>query len=173
MEDKFGPFAGQDQQLNAVPVEQQIAKSLEFIHEHQQRLNEIEETIRLDIGNVPWEQAMDPAMLQLEPTERVDVPDLIQTDNDIFNKVMTVFAFLCDEVAELKQTAEDSFYGPLLMFGEAAIDDERDYYDGEEELQMGRTLHFFQDLGNFVDRLNSVTEGLTMPLHQKPNYLKL
>ena len=69
---------------NAVPVEQQIAKSLEFIHEHQQRLNEIEETIRLDIGNVPWEQAMDPAMLQLEPTERVDVPDLIQTDNKLF-----------------------------------------------------------------------------------------
>ena len=163
MEDKFGPFAGQDQQLNAVPVEQQIAKSLEFIHEHQQRLDEIEETIRLDIGNVPWEKAMDPAMLQLEPTERVDVPDLIQTDNDIFNKVMTVFAFLCDEVAELKQTAEDSFYGPLLMFGEAAIDDERDYYDGEEELQMGRTLHFFQDLGNFVDRLNSVTVNI---IHQ-------
>jgi WASH complex subunit 7 len=101
--------------------------------------------------------------LQLEPVERVDVPDLVQTDNDIFNKVITVFSFLCDEVAELKHTAEDSFYGPLLIFGEPAHNDDRDFLDGEEELQMGRTLHFFQDLGNFVDRLNGVTVNI---IHQ-------
>jgi len=38
-DDPFGPFAGQDAELNAVPVEQQIAKSLEFIHGHGQRVS--------------------------------------------------------------------------------------------------------------------------------------
>ncbi len=159
----MGAYSSQDATINTVPVEMQIAKTLDFIHKHGQRLEEIEEAIRLDIGAVPWEKDNTVTHLQLEPLERVDVPDLVQTDNDIFNKIITVFAFLCDEVAELKQTAEDSFYGPLLMFGEPAHDDDRDFLGGEEELQMGRTLHFFQDLGNFVDRLNSVTVNI---IHQ-------
>ena len=100
----------------------------------------------MDIGRTQWDADVGAMRLQLEPVERVDVPDLVQTDNDIFNKVITVFSFLCDEVAELKHTAEDSFYGPLLIFGEPAHNDDRDFLDGEEELQMGRTLHFFQDL---------------------------
>eukprot|EP00505_MAST-04D_sp_SCG-Rhode-Island_P006241 Stramenopile-MAST_4_protein_6241 len=92
-DDPFGPFAGQDAELNAVPVEQQIAKSLEFIHGHGQRLDEIEEAIRLDIGRTQWDADVGAMRLQLEPVERVDVPDLVQTDNDIFNKVITVFSF--------------------------------------------------------------------------------
>ena len=124
MEDTLGAYSSQDATINTVPVEMQIAKTLDFIHKHGQRLEEIEEAIRLDIGAVPWEKDNTVTHLQLEPLERVDVPDLVQTDNDIFNKIITVFAFLCDEVAELKQTAEDSFYGPLLMFGEPAHDDD-------------------------------------------------
>ena len=96
-----------------------------------------------------------PCKATIRATERVDVPDLIQTDKDI-NKVMTSL-HSGDEVAESKQTA-GLFYGPLLMFGEAAID-ERDYYDGERR-QNGQNASFFQDLGNFVDRLNSVTVNI-------------
>ena len=35
---------------------------------------------------------------------------------------------------------------------------------GEEEEQIGRMLHFFQDLSNFVDRINSVVLSIVQQL---------
>ena len=57
-----------------------------------------------------WERFEDPVQIHMAPEERVDVNDLIRTDNDLLNRVMVVFAYLCDEVKYLEQTAEDTFY---------------------------------------------------------------
>ena len=55
------------------------------------------------------DEEANPIGLHILPVERVEVLDLIQTDNDLFNKIMTVLAVLCDEVSELESTARDTF----------------------------------------------------------------
>ena len=70
--------------------------------------------------------------------------------------MLTVLAVLCDEISELKITCETNFYPALIMFGQAKHGDEEELKDGDEELQMGRMLPFFQDLANVVDRCNSI-----------------
>ena len=82
---------------------------------------------------------------------------MIKTDNELFNKVLTVLAVLCDEISELKITAETNFYPAMIMFGQTKHGEEEELKDGDEELQMGRMLPFFQDLANLVDRCNSIT----------------
>ena len=42
------------------------------------------------------------------------------SDNDLLNRVMVVFAYLCDEVKWLENRRGD-FYGPLLVFGEVSV----------------------------------------------------
>ena len=110
-----------------------------------------------------WGYWADPIQLHLHPAEKVDVQDLIRTDNELFNKVLTVFAVLCDEISELKVTAEANFYPALIMFGQAKHGDESEVKPGEDELQMGRMLPFFQDVSNFIDRCNSIAINL---IHQ-------
>lgn len=112
----------------------------------------------------------------------MDVQELINTDNELFNKVLTVFAVLCDEISELKVTVEDTFYPALSMFGQphhGQGESEEDKQEGvhkagESEVFIGRMLPFFQDLSNFVDRCNAITLNI---LHQLAslyqNYQKL
>lgn len=105
----------------------------------------------------------DPIQLFLHPAERVDVQDLIKTDNELFNKVLTVFSVLCDEISELKVTVEDNFYPALVMFGQACHGEEGEVRAGEDEVHIGRMLPFFQDISNFVDRCNAITINM---IHQ-------
>jgi hypothetical protein len=57
---------------------------------------------------------------------------------------------LCDEISELKITAETNFYPAMVMFGQAPHGKEdEDIKEGDEELWMGRMLPFFQDLVMF------------------------
>lgn len=93
----------------------------------------------------------------------MDVQDLIKTDNELFNKVLTVFSVLCDEISELKVTVEDNFYPALIMFGQAMHGEEADVQAGEDEVHIGRMLPFFQDISNFVDRCNAITINM---IHQ-------
>ena len=168
----------QADELSEIPVELQIARGLDQIQSHTSKLAEMQRNIAGALHTssatgttawdeelaLSWERFEDPVQLHMSPEERVDVNDLIRTDNDLLNRVVVVFAYLCDEVKYLEQTAEDTFYGPLLVFGEAAHDDESELKMGEEEEQIGRMLHFFQDLSNFVDRINSVVLSIVQQM---------
>ncbi|CAK4616836.1 unnamed protein product [Aphanomyces euteiches] len=111
-----------------------------------------------------WGYWADPIQIHLHPAERVDVQDLIRTDNELFNKVLTVFAVLCDEISELKVTVEDNFYPALIMFGQAKHGDKGEVKPGEDEVHIGRMLPFFQDISNFVDRCNAIAANLVHQL---------
>ena len=50
--------------------------------------------------------------------EAVSLNSLIQTDNKLFNKVILIFAYLCNQVEILKQQAQAHFYAPLLLLAE-------------------------------------------------------
>lgn len=168
----------QADELSEIPVELQIARGLDQIQAHTSKIADMQRNISSALHTssatgtttwdedlaLVWERFEDPIQVHMSPEERVDVNDLIRTDNDLLNRVMVVFAYLCDEVQYLEQTAEETFYGPLLVFGEAAHDDESELKMGEEEEQIGRMLHFFQDLSNFVDRLNSVVLSIVQQM---------
>lgn len=130
--------------------------------ELQTKLKEIEDAITAAMSEV-WGYWADPIQLYLHPAERVDVQDLIKTDNELFNKVLTVFSVLCDEISELKVTVEDNFYPALIMFGQARHGDESEVKAGDDEVYIGRMLAFFQDISNFVDRCNAITINM---IHQ-------
>ena len=60
-----------------------------------------------------------PVRLETAPRdEAVSLNSLIQTDNKLFNKVILIFAYLCDQVEILKQQAHAHFYTPLLLLAE-------------------------------------------------------
>ncbi|KAJ0410707.1 hypothetical protein ATCC90586_008292 [Pythium insidiosum] len=160
-DDQFGsPFSDFDAQEQ--PLREQLQRGLDIINEHTSKLKEIEDAVTSAMSEV-WGYWADPVQLYLHPAERVDVQDMIKTDNELFNKVLTVFAVLCDEISELKVTVEDNFYPALIMFGQPQFGDESDPKPGDEELFIGRMLPFFQDVSNFVDRCNAITINM---LHQ-------
>ncbi|TMW66090.1 hypothetical protein Poli38472_003855 [Pythium oligandrum] len=160
-DDEFGsPFSEFDAQEQ--PIRDQLQRGMDIINEHTSKLKDIEDAITAAMSEV-WGYWADPIRLYLHAAERVDVQDLIKTDNELFNKVMTVFAVLCDEISELKVTVEDNFYPALIMFGQAAHGNEDEVKPGEDEVFIGRMLPFFQDISNFVDRCNAITINM---LHQ-------
>ncbi|KAE8882575.1 WASH complex subunit 4 [Phytophthora fragariae] len=160
-DDQFGsPFSEFDAQEQ--PVREELQRGLAIINDHTTKLKEIEDAITAAMSEV-WGYWADPIQLYLHPAERVDVQDLIKTDNELFNKVLTVFSVLCDEISELKVTVEDNFYPALIMFGQARHGQEDDVKAGEDEVHIGRMLAFFQDISNFVDRCNAITINM---IHQ-------
>ncbi|KAH7463041.1 hypothetical protein PRIC1_001751 [Phytophthora ramorum] len=163
-DDQFGsPFAEFDAQEQ--PIREELQRGLTIINDHTTKLKEIEDAITAAMSEV-WGYWADPIQLYLHPAERVDVQDLIKTDNELFNKVLTVFSVLCDEISELKVTVEDNFYPALIMFGQARHGEEGEVKGGEDEGHIGRMLAFFQDISNFVDRCNAITINM---IHQLAN----
>ena len=65
-----------------------------------------------------------------------------------FNKIVTILCYLCDEIHEMKETAEEEFYRGIAVFGHVAGEDEdvTDWRNGKAELIMGRSIKFFQVL---------------------------
>ncbi|KAL3664094.1 hypothetical protein V7S43_010979 [Phytophthora oleae] len=160
-DDQFGsPFSEFDAQEQ--PIREELQRGLAIINDHTTKLKEIEDAITAAMSEV-WGYWADPIQLYLHPAERVDVQDLIKTDNELFNKVLTVFSVLCDEISELKVTVEDNFYPALIMFGQARHGEEEEVKGGEDEVHIGRMLAFFQDISNFVDRCNAITINM---IHQ-------
>ena len=54
--------------------------------------------------------------LQSKPVEQAGPLEVIKTDNKVFNKVMTVFVSLCQEVEDLCAEGKTKFYPPLLLY---------------------------------------------------------
>jgi len=156
------PFADVDAQEQ--PIEEQLEKNFMFVQEHAKKLHEMEDAVNSTLAEA-WDTADDPVYMHLQPPEKVDVQDLFTTDNELFNKVLTVLAVLCDEISEIKVTAQSNFYPAMIMFGQAKHGAEDvDLREGEEEQQMGRMLPFFQDLSNLVDRCNSIAVNVVHQL---------
>ena len=84
-------------------------------------------------------------------------------------KVLTVLATLCDEVADMQRVAEQEHFPALSLFGEpvprAASGDAPPAADlGHATQQIGASLPFLMDLNNFVSRLRALTRGIVQQL---------
>jgi hypothetical protein len=111
--------------------------------------------LSLQVGAVS-DGAGDPIVLTCHPTDRVELVDLCESSDIAFSKVLTVLTALCEEVAFLKQHAQQKYYAQLSLFGHSKEDDNADYSDGVLEAMMGRSLELFQDCANFCARCNSL-----------------
>jgi hypothetical protein len=121
MEDTWGAFEEDVSQKR--PGDEHTQSMLSFVQAHQAALLELQSQVAGAIVEVP-DSHYRPIKLSLEPTERVLPQDLVPTDNELLRKVLTVLVYLCDEVHELKSTAETTFYGPLISFGTTGKADE-------------------------------------------------
>lgn len=105
------------------PVDAEIQKTLTFVQRHDEQLQSDIERCSL-CGD--RETSSRPIRIALDPTERVAVLDILNPDetNEPLHKAVIVFVFLCDEVHELKEIAEEKFYAPLIMFGRPPVEEE-------------------------------------------------
>lgn len=55
---------------------------------------------------------------QFPAYEKINLLELVETDNKILSKVLSVFAVLCSEVELLTREARVSFYDAILYYGE-------------------------------------------------------
>lgn len=74
----------------------------EFVEKHAEKLYDIEQTLDETLG-AEWEADSDQIGLFMQPYEQVSMIELISTRNTLFNKVMVVFASLCEEINVLKE----------------------------------------------------------------------
>lgn len=61
------------------------------------------------------------SILQFPAYEKISLLHLVETDNKILSKVLSVFAALCSEVNLLTREARVSFYDSILYYGEGGV----------------------------------------------------
>ena len=164
------------------PLIEQTRKINKFVLGHETILREIEQAIGNAIAETPTSHYK-PIRTVTEPVERVFPQDLIVTDNDILQKVLTVIVFLCDEINELNHICEDKFLPPLIMFGQFPATSDADNGDsteddahddlnmglanGKKEQMLGHILPLLQELSNFVDRCYSVSVNFVQQISSR------
>ncbi len=143
-----------------------------FVVDHEDALGKLSELLGATSAAM-WDAENDPITVQTAPADQLTVVAIVsaQKANAEFNKIVTVFAHLCEEMRELVEIGETRFFGPLTMFGHR--DDNEDGDDAADskapsqnggaapakisaEVEMGEFMPLFQDLVNFVRRAKSI-----------------
>lgn len=141
------------------PIDEQLQYTLNFVQEHEAILREIENATRgapAEVRELPYPVVK----MSTVPIERVLAQDMVVSDNELLQKVLTVMVFLCDEMNELKDIAENKLFGPLLMFGAhspSLLGEESPTLPGDREKSIGEILPTLQEVANFVDRCYAVS----------------
>ncbi|EGG20814.1 hypothetical protein DFA_00679 [Cavenderia fasciculata] len=139
--------------------EQQLTKLNQFAVDYAQQIWKIEEALDESI-NESSDFNVDPVSLYIRPYEQQDIIELIKTEHKIFNKVMLVFASLCNQVRIVKETAELRFYQPLIVFGEIT----GEASEGDVQEEVARLLPFMIDLSALVNRCYSIARNFVSQL---------
>ncbi|KAL5013534.1 hypothetical protein ScPMuIL_007804 [Solemya velum] len=141
--------------------ELQLKKYGEFLEDYATQLKDIEDALDESVGD-SWDMTLDPISLQFLPYEQTTILQMIRTDNKIFNKIMSVLASVCCEMAALKHEAESKFYNALLFYGEG--EPESGLEEGEAQIQIGRIIPLLQELSCFVTRSYDVVKHVVHQL---------
>jgi WASH complex subunit 7 len=157
------------------PHDDHVQKVLLFVQEHESILHAIDNTVKTSVADaVNTNQVA--IKVHVDHPERVFTQDLFASasDNNICNnevlaKVVTVLVFLCDEIHELKEIAESKLYGPLVVFGQTAVEagdvaDQFTFQSGEREKMIGTFLPILQEISNFIDRCYSLATNVVQQL---------
>lgn len=133
--------------------EVQLKKYGKFLNEYESQLKALEDALGESAGD-SWDFTLDPISLQVLPYERTTLFELINTENEVLNKVLTILAAMCCELKELKHEAKTKFYAPLLLYDEVLSD--ANLQEGDGQVYMGKMLNLLQDISSFVQHANDV-----------------
>nr|CAB3267668.1 WASH complex subunit 7 [Phallusia mammillata] len=143
--------------------EAQLKKYTSFMDGYAHNLSNLEEAVG-GKQHVVWEKSLCPVILKTSPEERISLPNLIRTDNQILNKVLITLSSLCMEVNTLAEEAWKDFYDPLMFYGEGVNEDEEEQVGGDSQVQIGRMLPLFQRLTCFLQRCREVLKNTVQQL---------
>ena len=103
-------------------IDSHIQDTLTFIQKHEEKLLGIEEnTNTFGDENIPHTTIR----IALDPPEKLSVQNIIHPDElgeHSLRKVLITLVFLCDEIHELKEIAEERFFPSLILFGRSNMD---------------------------------------------------
>ncbi|KAK7791494.1 hypothetical protein R5R35_008848 [Gryllus longicercus] len=131
-----------------------------FLEDYASQLQGIQEALEDCMGD-SWDMSVDPIALQFAPHEQCTLLQLIDTDNKVLNKVLTVFTTLCAEVRSLQSEAKLKYYETLMFYGEG---DNSSIQDGAAQVMMGSLLPHLQELGCFIKRCEEVAIQIVQQL---------
>jgi hypothetical protein len=83
------------------PADDLLQRLRKALHTHTHALNEMRETLS-DTASESWADENYTVRLRMEPKDEVPILAMIHTENAQFNKVTTVFAYLCEEIRNMK-----------------------------------------------------------------------
>lgn len=142
------PHKGADNaRVNMVVGAVQLRKYGKFVEGYVEKLEKISERMKEDELEI---FGHDPVAVKIIGDDPVCITDVINTDNKVLNKVVTVMAALCLEVRERVAEAQE-FYNSLLVFGE-----DLDAGSTQALIATSKFLPRLQDLANFVERCQLV-----------------
>ena len=135
------------------PGEEHLERLTQFVADHGHDLRVLEHALDETAAEV-WDPHADVVGISHEPAEQCRIHELIDTDNKEMCKVIAVFAALSEEFAELVESGQRDFYGPLSCFGERF--DDRKMPEGEEMTQVSAALPLFENLSMYGARCHAV-----------------
>uniref|UniRef100_A0A7S2RAE2 WASH complex subunit 4 n=1 Tax=Mucochytrium quahogii TaxID=96639 RepID=A0A7S2RAE2_9STRA len=105
---------------------------------------------------------------KIDTEERVNVEDLVNSGNELFDKVVTVFAALCTEVHQLELTAREIHYPALAIFGETTRDCGNKFkltLEGQDPISVfGNGIKTLQEAQRFCERCMFVVSDILKQL---------
>ncbi|KAK6627560.1 hypothetical protein RUM44_010038 [Polyplax serrata] len=141
---------------NKIVVEVLLRKYGRFIDNYSNKLKYLEDSFTTGFKTL----SHNPINVKLNGRERVDVLNLVNTDNKILNKIVVVLATLCLEVRERKDEAHSKYYNGLLRFGEECDNgDQR-----KSHITISKYLPLFQELHCFINRCHQIVIKLVKQL---------
>lgn len=142
---------------NKIAVEVQLRRYGRFVENFTRKLQSIEETFTE--GSKFF--GLNPISVKLNGSENLELLNLIDTDNKILNKIVSVLAALCLEVRERKEEACNKFYDAFLRYIEEC-DNENQHKTAH--LVISNYLPFLQELLCFVNRCHQIVIELVQQL---------
>ena len=103
-------------------IDSHIQDTLTFIQKHEEKLLGIKEnTNTFGEENIPHKTIR----IALDPPEKLSIQNILHSDElgeHSLRKVLITLVFLCDEIHELKEIAEERFFPSLILFGRSNMD---------------------------------------------------
>lgn len=166
--------------LTKKPIDEQTQSTFEFIQQHESLLDKIHTANCETILSKKVDSDIAPIRFFSGSQEKVLPQDILhEQTQDHIRKVLIVFIFLADEIAELRNIAELRFYHPLTMFGQLPLPvvkeggkaDETPFdanvelsKTGRKEKMMGKLVPLLQELSNYIERCYAVLLNLVQQL---------
>ncbi|XP_019055712.1 PREDICTED: WASH complex subunit SWIP-like isoform X2 [Nelumbo nucifera] len=103
-----------------------------------------------------------PICVHAEPSEHSDISTLIELENVLVSKFVTVLSYDCIEISKLTEYARRNIYRQLSLFGHGSSS--QVLLEGEPQKTFGRSLSLFMDLSEVTSRMSAVLCNLLQQL---------